>query len=181
MDTTSEINDGNDCSHRTAYLDGVVPCRFPLFATERSSEKQPFTHELEIKQVKELRSLLAMDPAEIPSVLHAIWALVVRCYTGQNDVCFGYKEMFDSEKLSGLSIVRLVLDESVSVAQTIKQARLAYGKTHRSSVLNFSVKDLCSTILSISRSSDAAGEYVSTPSSHEVSGTGLEQVSKFIA
>jgi len=181
MDTTSKIDDGNNRTHGTAYLDGVMHCRFPLFATERSSERQPFTHELEIKQVKELRNLLAMDPAEIPSVLHAIWALVVRCYTGQNDVCFDYKEMFDSEKLVGMSIVRLVLDESVSVAQTIKQARLEYGRAPQSSVLNVSVKDLCSTILSISRSSDAAGEYLDTPSSREVNGTGLEQVSKFVA
>jgi hypothetical protein len=177
MDTTSKINEGSNLTHQNAYLDGALPCRFPLFGTERRSEKQPFTHELEIKQAKELRNLLAMDPAETPYLLHAIWALVVRCYTGQNDVCFAYKDMFDSEELVGLSIVRLALDESVSVAQTIKQARLDYRKALQSSVLNVSVGDLCSTILSLSRSSDAAVEYLAMPSSREVSGTGLEQVS----
>jgi hypothetical protein len=181
METTSKINEGNNLTHRNAYLDGVVPCRFPLFGTERSSEKHPFTHALEIKQAKELQNLLAMDPAETPYLLRAIWALVVRCYTGQNDVCFAYKEMCDSEELVGLSIVRLILDESVSVAQTIKQARFDYGKTLQSSVPNVSVGDLCSTILSLSRSSDAVVEYLATPSSGEVSGTALEQVSKFVA
>jgi len=130
--------------------------------------KEPISHELEIKQTRELQGLLAANPPEAPFLLQTLWALVLRCYTAQNDVCFAYEETLDSDFV-GLPFVRLVLDETTSLADTIKQAQNDYMKALESSTLHPTAEILCNTILSLTRSSDN--------SMKEISSTGHEQVS----
>lgn len=76
------------------YLNSAQPCHFPA-SLELSNEKQP---------PKELRSLAIecdlpdntlkefciSQGVTIANIVQAVWSLVLRLYTGSDDVCFGY-------------------------------------------------------------------------------------------
>jgi len=158
METTTKIPEGINSAHANAHLNTAVPCFFPHLDTQNNTEKKPFSHELDIKQSKELKAFLGTNYAEAPFLLHTLWALVLRCYTAQDDVCFAYEEMLDFDQVVGLPFVRLVLDEAGSLAQTIKQAQNDYMEALQSNVLHPPVENLCNSLLSITRSSDNSSQ-----------------------
>jgi hypothetical protein len=137
------------------YLNAAVPCYFPRLDIQSIEKNKPISHELDIKQSKELQAFLRTNSDEVPFLLHALWALVLRCYTAQEDVCFAYHEIFDSEQVLGLPFVRLVLDEAESLAQMVKQARHNYFSTLESGIPHPPVEGLYNTILSIAASSES--------------------------
>lgn len=153
MNTSSKITKNTSASPNS-HLNATVPCYFPQLDTLGRDKKRPISYELDIKQTKDLQALLRTNSDEAPFLLHTLWALVLRCYTTQEDVCFAYEEFSDSEQVVGLPFVHLVLDEAESLAQTIKQARHDYLGTLESGTPDPSEKSLCNTILSIANSSE---------------------------
>ena len=142
--------------------------------TTRAARKKS-SHEIEVRQAKDLHTLLAEDPVQTRFIFQTIWALVLRCYTGQNDVCFAYKEMLDSEEVASLPIVRLILDEAATLTQTVKQARRDYTGTLACNAIGVPNKSVANTLLSISRSLNAC---IEDPASSplELCGTAANQV-----
>lgn len=76
----------------TSYLQGVKPCHLPLLDVHLSNERKVCTvdAELSVSDTSLLRKF-CIDAGVTPAnVFQAAWAMVLRTYTGEDDVCFGY-------------------------------------------------------------------------------------------
>lgn len=124
MDSTTVINDWD------TYLEGVTPCRFPRFSRPANEDAAAFppiqqisSAPVNVEQADEDKVLAqsATNPDGLGAVLRTAWALLLRCYTGQDDVCFNYQHSGD---VAGDPIVvRFLLNDSASVAGTVDRAR----------------------------------------------------------
>lgn len=119
MDSTGAISDS------AMYPTGLTPCRFPRFsrpAIDTAAARRPIaTARVAVEQADKLLALSTTDPDGLGAVLRTAWALLLRCYTGQDDVSFGFQRGGDD---TGEPIVaRFVLDDSASVAETVGRAK----------------------------------------------------------
>ncbi|KAI7968920.1 hypothetical protein EIK77_007615 [Talaromyces pinophilus] len=73
-----------------SYLSGVEPCHMPVLNDGSSSTRKYSTLRLDFKKLDLLQSTCEKHGLTIANALHAAWALTLRCYTGSDDVCFGY-------------------------------------------------------------------------------------------
>ena len=138
----SSIKQENDArAYWTTYLADLGPCRFPHFDGEIDGPKRPLSTNVEVRHKQELQRLAAKDAETLPSILRTAWALVLRCYTGLEDVCFGYRETgTDSaveiaqklvERSEGMSIVRMNFEEAIVLVKLLDEAKDDYVKGRR--------------------------------------------------
>ncbi|KAH8586613.1 hypothetical protein B0O99DRAFT_695320 [Bisporella sp. PMI_857] len=76
----------------SSYLRGVKPCHLPLLEVHLSNERKVLTvnAQLSVFDTSLLRKF-CIDAGLTPAnVFQAAWAMVLRTYTGEDDVCFGY-------------------------------------------------------------------------------------------
>lgn len=75
-------------------LAGLGPCHFPRLADDAVGDKK----ERELRSINfdfgdvaaEIQAFCAAADVTVSNIVHTAWALVLRAYTGSNDVCFGY-------------------------------------------------------------------------------------------
>ncbi|KAH8810632.1 hypothetical protein F5884DRAFT_698604 [Xylogone sp. PMI_703] len=74
------------------YLNGVKPCHIPLLDAEPSIDRQVLTMNVECSEADTLvlRDFCADVGVTLANVFQAAWAIVLRTYTGEDDVCFGH-------------------------------------------------------------------------------------------
>ncbi|KAJ9213390.1 hypothetical protein DTO166G4_5016 [Paecilomyces variotii] len=72
--------------------DEVQPsqCYFPSFGGLTGGNKRQMLTAVDLQHAQRL--LVSGNSDSIPQTLRAAWALVLRCYTGSDNVCFGYEE-----------------------------------------------------------------------------------------
>ncbi|KAK3360589.1 non-ribosomal peptide synthetase [Lasiosphaeria hispida] len=76
---------------------GLAPCRFPRFSRSgindavASSQRQLASTQVTVEQAEKLLGLSKTDPGSLVAILQASWALLLRCYTGQDGVGFGFQ------------------------------------------------------------------------------------------
>ena len=80
----------NDIDYWRRYLEDVEPCYFPAMGDSTEVSKQLRTVELEIEGVAELLSFCSKNSVTLSNALQLVWALVLRAYSGRDEVCFGY-------------------------------------------------------------------------------------------
>ncbi|KAI1752012.1 peptide synthetase [Xylaria castorea] len=78
-----------------SYLNGTQPCNFPsLWTGSRLTEQNVPDHcqvvKLPFRRHKELSELCARMQITLSTVLQAVWAILLRTYTGNEEVCFAY-------------------------------------------------------------------------------------------
>jgi hypothetical protein len=100
-------------------------CNFPQFKTT-CCEEQPATVDVELKNPACLQELLLKDPTAFPIALKAAWALVLGCYTGQDDVSFGYQESRNLELISALTLAKITLNKATSIAHMTEEMRSSH-------------------------------------------------------
>lgn len=119
-----------------AYLADAEPCRFPQFDGDVDEVVRPLSIRVELEQLQELQKLSAQDKDTLPTVLRAAWALVLRCYTGLENVCFGYQETRrdilvngtrkTAESLIGMPLARMSFAETQTLSELIAKAKDDY-------------------------------------------------------
>lgn len=72
------------------YLEGLQPCHFPHLQKKQSGKRRLGSVLMEFERFPELQSLCESKSITLANVINASWALVLRRYTGSDDVCFGY-------------------------------------------------------------------------------------------
>ncbi|OGM44001.1 nonribosomal peptide synthase [Aspergillus bombycis] len=87
--SSPEHSQGESMSHWASYLAGVQPTIVPMYPRDGASKqiqsvKVPFTG------MKDLLKFSVAHGVTIANVIQTAWALVLRAYTGSDDVCFGY-------------------------------------------------------------------------------------------
>ncbi|XTI94683.1 nonribosomal peptide synthetase [Cenococcum geophilum] len=73
------------------YLAGVKPCVFPLSSEGTMEARQLKSMDIDLNVMPgRLRAFCDSTGVTVSTVLKTVWALILRCYTGSDQVCFGY-------------------------------------------------------------------------------------------
>ncbi|EXJ85586.1 hypothetical protein A1O1_05951 [Capronia coronata CBS 617.96] len=120
------------------YLQDVVPCQFPIL-----NDDKPEPHELHEVSAQfhagtELQEFCRKHNFTASSVIQTAWAIVLKCYTGLDDVSFGYLSagrdapVIDIEDAVGayinMLICRLKLPTSSKVIQLVESVQDSFLK-----------------------------------------------------
>lgn len=108
------------------HLTGFTPCRFPTFhcpdQAVAASSRQIGSVRITLEQAGKLLELSITDEHELGAVLGTAWALLLQCYTGQDDVSFGFQH--SGEGTVGPVVARFLLSGATSVVETVSRAKI---------------------------------------------------------
>ena len=166
-----------DIAYWRRYLDNVEPCYFPALADGKKSERELKTLELELKNASQLQSFCAQQSVTLSNVLQLAWSLVLRAYTGNDNVCFGYLSSGRDVPLDGIQdavglfismlVCRIDLVNDLEVGNALKQiqgdytasmAHQAFSLGDMQHELQLSGKSLFNTAFTFQRRSDGKNE-----------------------
>ncbi|KAL8831390.1 MAG: hypothetical protein Q9191_000893 [Dirinaria sp. TL-2023a] len=133
----------SDIAYWHRYLENVEPCYFPALGDSTEASKQLQTVELDIRELPELHSFCSKNSVTLSNALQFVWALVLRAYTGRDDVCFGYLHSGRDVPLENIEsavgifismlICRIDCDTDTPVRSALEQIRddHAQGTNHQ--------------------------------------------------
>ena len=118
-------------SYWKSYVDGMKPCSFPSLRTagwlaEQDSSDRYQVVEIPLYRHKELSEFCAKMEITMSTLAQAAWAILLRAYTGSEEVCFAYSSsgrdipVDGVEKICGPLVNLLVRRVSLSENTTIK-------------------------------------------------------------
>jgi hypothetical protein len=123
-------------SYWASYLAELEPCEFPRLGASINGPRRPMSLRVNLEHVQRLQKLSVSDEAALPSLLRVAWGLLLRCYTGLDDVCFGYQETGtgtagnerprSSALANGTPAARFTVDDMMSVADTLERVKGEY-------------------------------------------------------
>jgi len=124
----------------SAALTSAPSCRFPRFSSDNANTTAGATRRpnaiasarVPLQQTDTLKLLTDHDPDKLGAVIKTAWALLLRCYTGQDQVSFGFitqnplnntntNNSIDNASIEVAQILRL--NDSSSLAETIFRAK----------------------------------------------------------
>ena len=166
-----------DVAYWRRYLDNVEPCYFPALADGKRNERELRTLELELEDVSQIHSFCAQHSVTLSNVLQLVWSLVLRVYTGNENVCFGYLSSGRDVPLEGIQdavglfismlVCRIDLSNDLQVGAALKQiqedytqsmAHQAFSLGDMQHELQLSGKSLFNTAFTFQRRPDALNE-----------------------
>ncbi|KAF2200882.1 hypothetical protein GQ43DRAFT_441131 [Delitschia confertaspora ATCC 74209] len=121
-------------------------CYFPASGKTSAGPTRPLSTRVDLHHAQQLQRLLDDQNGSdlLRSVLQVAWAVLLRCYTGLNEVCYGFEEVggspggpYDHDG-SSYPDVYLEVDGEMTLKQLIQQAHthntastLASSNTHQ--------------------------------------------------
>jgi hypothetical protein len=147
----------------------AIPCYFPQFKTERCNDEAA-TITVMLEQAAMLQELLLKDANALPAALKTAWALVVGCYTGQDEISFGYREMQNHESVSISHTTHIFLEKSKPIMHIIENL------CSENIIGNTLTKGQFNTALTLQRSSVRNDGKVRTALSNSSCEVGLDKV-----
>lgn len=97
----SQSND-EDVKFWKRYLGGIHPCHLPRLNNQYTVPKRLSSTRMEFTRFAELQQLGENTGVTLANIMHTAWALVLRFYTGSDDVCFGYLSAGRDAPVSGI-------------------------------------------------------------------------------
>ena len=136
---TQQASGEDDASYWRHYLESVEPCHFPKLGNHNDSDRELLTLELKLQDIAPLKTFCSNNEVTLSNVLQLVWALVLRTYTGNDNVCFGYLTsgrnvpLQNIESAVGLFISMLVCridcDNGLMVSKALEQIRDDYAQS----------------------------------------------------
>jgi amino acid adenylation domain-containing protein len=83
-------NMDTDLAFWMGHLKGIEPCHFPILNDGVATHRELRTLRIQLPVLPALREFCEATGFTVPNALHTAWALTLGCYTGSDDVCFGY-------------------------------------------------------------------------------------------
>jgi NRPS condensation-like uncharacterized protein len=83
------LSQDNDIAHWEQYMQGIKPCNLPS-SSNTSSIRQLQSIKMTFNRFKDLRKLCQDHSVTLAILTLSAWALVLREFTGMEDVCCGY-------------------------------------------------------------------------------------------
>lgn len=75
----------------TRYLAAVSPCHFPTSRDTNSEDRQLQSIQVELDlPIHSLKRFCTTHSVTIANIAQVVWGLVLRAYTGSDNICFGY-------------------------------------------------------------------------------------------
>jgi hypothetical protein len=132
MESSSKASHTDAFTYWTSYLADSEPCQFPRLRTSVDGPNRPMSFRVNPENLQKLQQLSVSDEAALPTLLRVAWGLLLRCYTGLDEVCFGYQEIGPGTwgkefgPLNGMPITRFAADDMVSVADKLETVKGEY-------------------------------------------------------
>ena len=121
------------------YLQHAEPCAFPSLLDGSLTERVNRTCELKLESLAELNSFAAQHGATLSNFLQLVWSLVLRVYTGNENVCFGYITSGRDVPVKGIQnavglyismlVCRIDLGNDMAVEKALEQIQNDYSKS----------------------------------------------------
>jgi len=132
-----------DLNYWKAYLADIEPCHFPSLTHDQADFKELHSLDLDLTLGSEIQTFCTKNGLTLSNALQLVWALVLRCYTGSDEVCFGYLASGRDVPVPGIQdavgvfinmlICRMNLTQSLQISQALKQVQTDYvnSMTHQ--------------------------------------------------
>lgn len=114
---------GSDLQFWKEYLADFEPCNFPCVSVQANGESR-LTRTLN-KQTDKLHAFSKLSDISVETLFQIAWGLVLRCYTGNDDVCFGYSAG-EADIASSMSIFRVFLNNDRQIEDTLQKSRTQF-------------------------------------------------------
>jgi len=121
------------------YLQHAEPCAFPSLLDGTVIERENKTFELKLENLAGLNSFCAHYGATLSNFLQLVWSLVLRVYTGNENVCFGYITSGRDVPVQGVQdavglfismlVCRIDLSADLIVEKALEQIQDDYSKS----------------------------------------------------
>jgi amino acid adenylation domain-containing protein/non-ribosomal peptide synthase protein (TIGR01720 family) len=121
------------------YLAGTEPCVLPSMTTGRESAKRLGSHIFVLDSFSEAQNFCKNVGVTTSALLQLVWGLVLRCYTGSDDICFGYISSGRDASVKGIRdavgafinmlIYKIDLSNDLSVGDTMKRTQLDFVRS----------------------------------------------------
>ncbi|KAJ5243117.1 uncharacterized protein N7469_001444 [Penicillium citrinum] len=115
---------GTNLAFWKEYLADIEPCNFPPISLETTTGGRS-TRTLN-KQTQKLHAFSKMSGVSVETLFQFAWGLVLRCYTGSEDVCFGFSSS-NSDDLA-VSICRLMLTNDRKLEESLQLLKSQFDK-----------------------------------------------------
>lgn len=121
------------------YIQGVEHCRFPALSDSPSTEVEAI--DMQFDDGSELLKFCEREDVSLTNVIQLTWAIILKCYTGDEQICFGYMTKENNLlpirlDLGGQPIVRhLLQDNQQTLAQSVKNQDCPLGQVYQSLAL----------------------------------------------
>ncbi|KAF7588050.1 hypothetical protein BBP40_006219 [Aspergillus hancockii] len=122
-----------------SYLTACSPCYFPLPSTELPIEcgsAEFGSVEIQLQSHTQVHLIYPKTGVTVPAIIWIAWGLTLRIFTGQDSLCFGYKEpgcgiavaSIDNadESASNMRVCRFDLDDSLTISELRESAEVDY-------------------------------------------------------
>jgi amino acid adenylation domain-containing protein len=173
-----------------SYLKGVQPCYFPVAKSRTDSRGQLEYVDVDLSAFAgQLQAFQQTTGTTIANIIHTAWGAVLRCYTGADDVCYGYLVSGRDIALPEISeivgpfinmlVCRMNMTSPCTVADLAKMVQSDYLRSlehqHRSlaeiqNVIGLAGKPLFNSIITIEAPADAVQRHSSSVSFNTVGG-----------
>lgn len=120
------------------YLQGVEQCRFPALSKSPSTEADLETIDLRFNDGPELLEFCERENISLINVTQLAWAVVLKCYTGDEEVSFGYTTEERNLLIARLDLAEqpvardLLQENQRMLAQSLINQRFPLGKVYQS-------------------------------------------------
>ncbi|PYH90319.1 nonribosomal peptide synthase Pes1 [Aspergillus ellipticus CBS 707.79] len=114
----------HDIAYWKNYLDEVEACLFPSLCAK--AEQSIHAHaKLIFDDADKLHTFCRSFDISTSLFLELVWGLVLRCYTGLQDVCFGYHVSGASNQrpADGIFVNRMLLSDDLEVSQIMQKRK----------------------------------------------------------
>ncbi|KAL9058760.1 MAG: hypothetical protein Q9206_001788, partial [Seirophora lacunosa] len=129
----------DDAAYWRRYLDNIEPCHFPALTDSSEEGKQLRTMELDLGDVTRIQAFCTQRGVTLSTALQFVWALVLRVYTGSENVCFGYLSSGRDVPIDGIDtavglfismlVCRLDCAKDLLVSDALEQIRDDYTQS----------------------------------------------------
>ena len=135
-----------DMNYWKSYLADIEPCYFPALGNDKDA-REVRTLVLQLTKSSILPAFCAKHGLTTSNVLQFVWALVLRCYTNSNDICFGYLVSGRDAPIQGIQdavgafinilVCRMSLGDGVQLGKALEQVQTDFVRSmaHQNSSL----------------------------------------------
>ncbi|KAL2826232.1 hypothetical protein BDW59DRAFT_161069 [Aspergillus cavernicola] len=118
-----------DVGYWKEYLTGIEPCIFPPLTEDSAEEERTSLARLVIEHVDDMRDLCQQNEISPAAVFQLTWGIILRCYTGLIDVCYGFSET-DHNSLLPMAVS---LEDHRGINESLKdmESSMKVGASHR--------------------------------------------------
>ncbi|TVY85159.1 Nonribosomal peptide synthetase [Lachnellula suecica] len=117
---------GEDLNYWKAYLSGTEPCLLTSLNDGAVNRKRELEYlVLNLSKCVELRAFCSNNSVTLSNVLQLSWALVLRLYSGSDEVCFGYLSAGRDAPITGIG------DDAVGAFINLLTCRIRLGNSLR--------------------------------------------------